>query len=434
MKTTELNENRKSDAAGTLDKGLEQIILEQVMKTPQIELDPASLSELAVHIQKFLQKKQHDGKNRNDATCNAQTPSNKKGPDSLPSEVRDSLGKSTGRTQVTEVKRPRWIWKGREETNPSQSLERDFMSRDEIESFINTEEMKGIQDFQRKVDKGRAVAERGVRIGATVKKKNRYSVPVKRNVFKHEHSMIEEESEDSAHADAPNSKRTLEESLKVLKGHLVHEIESQKQQKTPSRPRLNLYSNRLFEKLGASKASLDSMVQDTLFARKKTPEEAQSASFKPETQDPPRNGPSVLNKQMPSADRNEKEAEPQTRELFFQQEPLVRSKRLKKCKSLQKPISFCKPSKSVFEMSPTFNGNEQFFEPNPNFRDTAQTQRPPDSDREAWKQSTWTTTGAGGSLQATRKRGSAANNVFDRLFKQARNGRQRAKPGGRSRN
>ena len=149
--------------------------------------------------------------------------------------MRESCNNSTGRTQITEIKKQKWIWKEAGETNGTCSNEKGNTSKEEIESFMNIEEMNGINEFRNHNKKyKKSNLNKGVEIGGRVKKKNRYSVPVKSNVFKNENSVIKEVSEEakeSFNEEARESQRTLEESLKVLKDHLVKEINGEKKNK-----------------------------------------------------------------------------------------------------------------------------------------------------------------------------------------------------------
>lgn len=415
MKAKESIENSNGETRKIGEKRIEQVILEKVMQTPEIKLDAESKSELAAHIQNFLKKKLMKAKNRNEEPSQVENPSDKKEKEASSSEIRESLGKSTGRTQLTQEKRHKWIWRGREETNPSRSVEREFLSKEEVESLVNTEEMKGIRELHRNAHRNGPRPERGVQIGAKVKKKNRYSVPVQKNVFKHEHSMIEEESEDSLNADAQKSQRTLEESLKVLKGHLVHEIESQKQTHAV-RPKLNLYSDQFSGSPPRAKASLDWMLQETLLSQKKTPNEEEHVQSENKRTYQMSKKEMFKKKRSQNNDLIGKNVEPQTRELFFQKEPLVPTKKLKKCRSLQKRISFSQSNQSLFGMSPMFNEHKFQFKTGSN--EATNVDREGGSPEEVPREVSWKTTQACGSFQVTRKQ--EGNNVFNRLFKQAK--------------
>jgi hypothetical protein len=396
---------------------IDEMILKELIKNQELSHFDNLVPDLANHIKQFFDSKKNGAKNRKGFKSENSQKNKLKKNDLEQFSMRESIGKSSGRTQNTEVKKHKWIWKGREETNPSHSNDKESISKGEVESLMNIEEMNGIREFQRKVNKGNMGGlKQGIEIKGRVRKKNRYSVPVKKNVFGNEPLRIEEESEefgDSYNEEKPDSQRNLEESLKVLKEHLVKEIQEDKNKsKKIEGFQFNLYSGRFVKKQTDQvnkHKNLQEMLKDVVIKEKSKNKMSKNKSTK-----------SWSRKRITFAEKDLKE--PQTRKLFYNkdQEKMKKASnlRMKKNLSLQKSISFDLSKNNMLRLSPK---NTLIYKKYPNQDENKlKSSQNEKALNKVLSNSTWEVSKASGFFQNSPVPDDHTSNVFNRLFNQTK--------------
>ena len=400
--------NQPQPPPSSLTQNLSEAILSQLTQEQNRQLDDAMMPELMDHIQNFFDSRKKGAKHRHTFDSKTSATAEMKKVENLSTEMHESLAKSTGRTQVTEMKKHAWNWREGEglESDVTKTNQKEFLSRNENESMMAGEDMKGIRELQDRVENSRKLNfKKGVEIKGMVRKKNRYSVPVKRSLFQEDGLRIEEESEnerESEKEEARQSERFLEQSLKKLKGHLVKEIESGRN--TQVRPKVNIYSKKVDKKVKSS-AYLDQMLRDTLLndtkaSKKLQLEEKNHLSFE-------RQGCSF---------RKNLEEEPKTRELFYEKvKNKANPKKIRKSMSLKNRKLMPESPIKKIGFSPKF---ESFRFGNQTMKHSNELNRRSAGVNRVMENTVWKVTRSSGCFQKPPKKADP-HSIFSRLYQRS---------------
>jgi hypothetical protein len=431
---------QKSPTHTQLTTNLSHALLKQLIPEQNPFLTDNLVPELIDHIQKFL-----DSKNRHSFTSTSHATTNHmfKKSDPLCSSIQESVTKSTGRTQTTEIKKQKWVWKEEGETHGSKTFEKEYMSKDDNESLLVGEDIKGIQELQNHMRNAKKLDfKKGVEISNFRRKKNRFSMPAKTNKFGHNDMMIEEECEEESESkgDGEQSQRNLEESLRMLKGHLVKEIEESEHGSgvKMSNGRVNLYSGaytcgqnkeiceeEMKRKNGVG-MNLDYMLKQSLYdsiprkndntihesKEKSKTRESNKLSFE-------RQGLSFAKKKESTLkEKIEEDPEPKTRELFF--DPNKHFSKIRKSASLKNSFSRKVSMSENKDFSSKFTPKKQKLKQERMMRLPEELHYMSVQGHNVMSNPTWQVTRASGYFQKDLEHKKGSQTIFDKLYQRSR--------------